>query len=172
MKKEFTYYIAITALGVCSQFVTAQELPYDVKVLEQQRNQAVAKIDATYRTELEKMKIKYTKLGDLETANKIASLLKNLETNPSAPNVKDDFGVVGKWVFKIEGKKRNFNFSSDMSFTGQYTTGQDFSGTWKVEDKTIILVVDGKKSDIHLKFTPNNQLLYVGRWASMAGERR
>jgi hypothetical protein len=54
------------------------ELPPEAKRLEQQRNEAVLKIDTNYSKELEKIKLMYTKRGDLEAANAIKELIDNV----------------------------------------------------------------------------------------------
>jgi hypothetical protein len=66
------------------------ELPPEAKRLEQQRNEAVLRIDSTYSKELEKIKVMYTKRGDLEAANAINELISKIdlkEANQEIPSL-------------------------------------------------------------------------------------
>lgn len=56
-------------------------LPPDVQRILDQRAAAIAKIDEAYLNELKRLKINYTKMGDLETANKLVELEKEVKRN-------------------------------------------------------------------------------------------
>ena len=172
MIERLTRPLAMISLSLCCQFVTAEALPEDVETLKAKRNQAVQKIDATYYAELEKLKVKYTKAGNLEAANRINGMLEDLALNSSAVIGVDNFSVVGRWVFEAGNRKRYFNFNGDMSFTGQFAVaGDKFSGTWRVEGKRIVLFLDGKKRSDYVEIISDDQLLFVGSRASMKGQR-
>lgn len=65
----------------CFQFlllttlVSAGELPDDLQRLIEKRGEAIAQIDLKFVKELEKLKTKYTKAGDLDSANAIVALI-------------------------------------------------------------------------------------------------
>lgn len=60
-----------------SSCIFANELPSDAKWLTAKRAEAIEKIDRTYVKELEKLKVKYTKKGDLDSANAIVALMED-----------------------------------------------------------------------------------------------
>ncbi len=57
----------------------AGELPPEAQRLVNQRNDAIQKIDEKLVDELEKVKVKYTKSGDLDSANSIVKLIESLD---------------------------------------------------------------------------------------------
>lgn len=70
--------------------VSASELPDDVQRLIDKRSEAVAQINLKFVRELEKLKIKYTKAGDLDSANAIVALIektpvKDVNSVPADP---------------------------------------------------------------------------------------
>jgi hypothetical protein len=71
-----THLIHISSISLLLAAVLAgSELPDDVQNLVTKRDEAIEKIDLTFVRELEKLKIKYTKLGDLDSANRIVALI-------------------------------------------------------------------------------------------------
>lgn len=82
-------------------FAHADELPSDVKNLLEKRNTAVSAIDKRLVEELEKLKVNYTRRGDLDAANSIVELINKYNPDPTAKKnaaseaVKDK--LVGKW---------------------------------------------------------------------------
>ena len=58
--------------------LAGEPLPSDIQRLVKQREDAIAKIDKTFLQELDKLKLKYAKRGDLDTANQVASLMKTV----------------------------------------------------------------------------------------------
>jgi hypothetical protein len=70
------YLIRISSISLLLAAILAgSELPSDVQNLITKRDEAIEKIDVTFVRELEKLKIKYTKLGDLDSANRIVDLI-------------------------------------------------------------------------------------------------
>ena len=74
MKTLSIILAAIVSLIVVPQ--AAEKLPSDVQILVDQRAVAALKIENSFSQELEKLKVDYTKQGDLDMANGIASLIK------------------------------------------------------------------------------------------------
>ena len=79
-------------------YSSGAELPSDVKQLLSKRNEAVAKIDEIFLKELEKLKVKYTKQGDLESANKTVDLIEKYsqESPKTVPKIEDE--LIGRWI--------------------------------------------------------------------------
>jgi len=69
----------LTTLTILIGAATAVELPYDIKKLQIQRAQRIAEIDRTYLRELEKLKLTYTKAGNLEVVVVVERLIKELD---------------------------------------------------------------------------------------------
>jgi hypothetical protein len=63
-------------LLMLTTLVSAGELPDDVQRLIDKRGEAIAQIDLKFVNEMEKLKTKYTKAGDLDSANAIVALIK------------------------------------------------------------------------------------------------
>ena len=63
-------------ISLFAGYSSGSELPSDVKRLVSNRNVAVVRIDEIFDKELERLLVKYTKMGDLESANKINALIK------------------------------------------------------------------------------------------------
>jgi len=81
------------------------ELPHAVRTLVEKRQDAISRIDNVFVQELEKIKVNYTKAGDLESANMVAELIKktkegdrgfSVDGNDSAMSLERK--LVGKWL--------------------------------------------------------------------------
>jgi hypothetical protein len=99
--------LILAALSIVT-FVQAEEvLPPDVQRVVDQRAAAVAKIDKIYLQELEKLKVTYTKQGNLEVANTVMKLIEAVEmpTVAKEPLVGrwSRVGKPGRWVFRPDG---------------------------------------------------------------------
>ena len=78
MKDAFSiilFFLVLSSVG-------AAELPFELKRLNEQRERKIAEIDIVYKQQLEKLKTKYTKAGNLEAANQVVDTLQRL--NPVA----------------------------------------------------------------------------------------
>ncbi len=77
------------------------ELPKEAQELIAKRNAAVQKVETTFIGELTKLMVKYTKNGDLETANEIAEIIRShpfqiVEDGAATPSAM--MKIAGKWV--------------------------------------------------------------------------
>lgn len=119
MKNTLSTVIVILLTAV---FSMGEELPIDIQSLLNKRDQAVAKIDQTLVQELEKLKVKFTKAGDLESANKTVKLIEQYSAN---------FELVGEWSVRSgTGWSGVFNFLPN---------GKINDGTWRiVNNKKVI----------------------------------
>ena len=84
--------LLICAILICT-FSNGAEVPPELQSLQEQRTREIAKIDTIYKRQLETLKRKYTKAGNLEAANQVAAVLSKLE-------LEDSFKVEGAWVWK------------------------------------------------------------------------
>jgi hypothetical protein len=105
-------------------------LPPDVHRVVDQRAAANDKIDKIYLQELEKLKINYTKNGDLSTANKIVSLkseivLKNEVKLPEATQE----AIIGKWDRNPSGGY--WEFYADGTGIHRARTGESYKIRWR-----------------------------------------
>jgi len=174
MKKLNSTILVISLL--ISNIVAEPSLPYDIKQLIHKRELAIKKIDFKYLVELENLKVKYTKSGNLEVANLINRIIIDLKPdsgNLTAQTVYHE--IVGKWEFEYKGKKRSFEFMSNSKFTGQYLVdGKRFSGKWRVNGKKIGLSDENAKLRIphYLKIVSSDTLIFVGTNGSMVGVKK
>ncbi len=89
--KRFIIFLPILVLAASAQTP-------EINALTKKREEAIAKIDASYRAELEKLKAKYMAEGNLAAAN---SAQKRIGSQPlisvAAPK------ILGRWIVKGEG---------------------------------------------------------------------
>jgi len=118
-------------------FAFADDLPYDVTQVVTERERQVAKIDEKYSAALERLKVSYTKKGDLETALKIDTLIKATASGD----------VVGEWSFAPPAGPRKYVFYADGTMTGHWSGpyAATFNGKWTKKLSIVSLVVDGKE---------------------------
>lgn len=88
-------------IPILFQFVEAGDVPMAVETVIEGRNQAIKKIDKVYVQELEKLKLGYTKKGDLKNANLVDELIKGGHLSDIEPPKLD-----GKWHYVIEGQDK------------------------------------------------------------------
>lgn len=151
MANPFLIHFSILAAG-CS-LVFGKELPSDVKALGTQQAAAALKIDRSYIQELEKLKVKYTKQGDLDTANAIVALIEKTE----AKIIRDALNA-GKWNYvDADGKTlavRSFDGDVLLPGTGARCPYKIANG--------IIRIDWGNGAFEELKIDPSNLRLFKG----------
>lgn len=131
-----TTFIAV-AFILSYTFAFADDLPYDVSQVVAERERQMAKIDEQYTAALERLKVSYTKKGDLETALKIDTLI----------NATASGDLVGEWSFAPPAGPRKYVFFADGTMTGHWSGphGATFNGKWTKKLSIVSLVVDGKE---------------------------
>ena len=114
---------------------SAEDLPGDVQLLIKQRSDAIARIDKSFVRELEKLKIKYTKLADLEAAIAIDTLIKNSPVKDVAAVPSDPELDGTSWEFgNKSGRLGELKF-----LAGGKIESKDYPGsTWTRLDKDTI----------------------------------
>jgi hypothetical protein len=136
--KYHTIILAIATLVSGANVSNAQEaqnLPSDVSRVIAQRDAEIKKINQRCVIELERLKVSYTKRGDLKNALLVDNVIKEM---------KIPHHIVGNWMFVYEGRSFPYMFREDGSISGNYVTGGGFNGTWKAEgDKVVIRREDG-----------------------------
>ena len=157
---------------ILTTLVNAEFLPYDAKHLVAQRELAIKRIDEKFLSELEKLKTKYVKSGDLENALSINELIKKTQSSSSALGNSSD--ITGAWVFTFKGKERRYTFKDDYSMTGQFVdSGKGFRGQWKWFNGVIELyTVDHKKLPITVRMESATTAQIVGKNGKMAGVKQ
>jgi len=160
--------IAITTLTL-STLLSSAEQPQKLTRLITLRNQEVAKIDERFLEALEKLKVQYTKSGDLESANAVVEVITNLK---SKDQILDS--IVGEWSFKYKGENREYIFTQDFKFSGKYpVSGNPFSGVWKRKGKYIYISrADESKRLGKITIDPANKAKYDSEGYIMLGEKK
>ncbi len=82
-------YIFVLTIFNVSFSAVGSELPDDVKNLVEKRQQAVNRINSVFVEELKKLKLNYTRTGNLNTANAIVSLVEQYEVVNDADEDQD-----------------------------------------------------------------------------------
>jgi len=99
-------FLPIFILVVLSSTVlhAADPIPLELELLQDQRDQKIDEINRIYKEQLEKLKIKYTKQGNLDAANKVVEILKMLPIS-SLPEKETrwKWGSGGELVLKPNG---------------------------------------------------------------------
>lgn len=128
------------------------ELPPDVQRLVEQRNNAIQNIDKKFAEELDKLKVRYTKAGELDSANTIVNLIEtiNVPNNLSKETVQvaspGDYSV---HVLNV-GIDRLSGLDSKFDWVSNDVTGWDFIRVkWRSSDR-INTVTFLKSCEIYL----------------------
>lgn len=128
MKTKPHTIVFLVSFPLCA---IAEELPYEVKRLQVQRNSAIRKIDTTYIKQLEKIKSKYLRASKLDDANLVNDLI--LEARSSQKDFDPIELVVGTW----QAKNGKYTIK-DKEGNGQYKGEQgtlNFKVTYDKESK-------------------------------------
>lgn len=131
----------------------AEAIPQDAARLLEKHARAEAKLSATLTSELEKLKIKYTKRGDLDSANAINKLLKDPSKERGKPNLPDQLDNT-KWTFLGINRQdiNEFEFLSDGKVKCKNTYK---NATWKRIDKDTIIFSYGLAGSPQIVFHIN-----------------
>lgn len=124
-----------------------QKLPYEYKILRDAREQRIEKLNKRYVEELEKLKIKFTKQGDLENALLIDREIKRYSTTKTKTYVSDVKGFAGHssrtrnnvYEFDVEG----IGGDAFLTFWASYDLkGSTFGDVYLVNE-------EGDKKKVH-----------------------
>lgn len=134
-----------------------EDLPSDVQWLVTKRNEAVAKIDRTFVDELEKLKVKYTKAGDLESANRTVKLIEEYPLQIAESTLTDAEFDGTFWEFRNKSHLGNLEFLPG----GKIRSSEYPGSSWSRIDKNTIRFeyVADKKAGIaggHVTFKFSN----------------
>ena len=132
----------IALLLPISSLVAESELPYEAKQLIHKRDITFIRINKGLKRELTTLKVKYTKRGDLESANKIAEYIKELQ-KISEREERDDLidSIVGvKWSWYDDGTHAPKGRDSIVLYANHTGLHTHTSFTWeKTGDRQITL---------------------------------
>ncbi|MDA7514601.1 hypothetical protein N8513_01250 [bacterium] len=93
MKLAFPILVLLLALPSTS----GGEVPRELERLNEQRSRKIAEIDRIYKQQLETLKAKYTKAGDLNAANQVVAILRGFESD-------DPPTMAGDWEWRGLGE--------------------------------------------------------------------
>ena len=151
MKKYIYLYCLALSLGT---LVSAGELPDDVQRLIDSRARAVLRIDLKFVSELEKLKTKYTKAGNLDSANAIAALIKETPLPDLDAKSPDSEFVGTSWAFHNKaGQLGELEFLTG----GKIKSVKYPSSSWKLTDKDTLRFQYGDNPDDHVIFRFQDQ---------------
>jgi hypothetical protein len=136
--------------------LTGAELPHQVRALVEKRQSAINKINLAFIQELEKIKVDYTKAGDLENANLVAGLItQTAQNDPNSELIQGGFHteaslkeqLVGKWLIYDTKYPRAWSgvvtINKDLHYSCEGTMGtpnnQSNSGKIRINKNKIIL---------------------------------
>ena len=102
----------VILIAVFSGHALGDSIPTEAKTLLEQRQKAIEKIDEKMTQELEKIKVDYTKRGNLEAAVAVAELIKKFPT--STGPVLD-----GSWKRDVDGGIFTFDGRGGGFFKGK-----------------------------------------------------
>ncbi|MDA7659759.1 hypothetical protein N8651_04030 [Akkermansiaceae bacterium] len=91
------YFLLMTAV-----FATAEKIPFELERLNNQRDRKIEEINQIYKKQLESLKVKYTKAGNLDAANQVAAILKELGPTKEK-ETRWEWGSGGELVLRPNG---------------------------------------------------------------------
>jgi hypothetical protein len=130
------------------------ELPQVVRTLMEKRQEAISRIDNVFVQELEKIKVNYTKGGDLESANMVAELINQTKERDRgfSPDGDDalislESKLVGRWLIYDTDQPKVWTgvitIAKDLTYTCDGTFGADGhrkGNVVKTKEKNKILI--------------------------------
>jgi hypothetical protein len=162
--------VLVTILAICPAF--GSEIPPELERLNEQRASKIAEIDKVYMSQLESLKIKFTKAGNLDAANQVVALINataaagNATTTTGGDNQKksppaNSLEVLLKskiWTYKSGDSACHWTF-----LDGQRITSDGWSKPSKWETKNnsqlIIHYGDGNTCTFDFKDFSNKEVL-------------
>ncbi len=124
----------------------SENLPAELKRLNEARADQIQKIDDVYRSELIKLRDKYRTSGDYESADMVTATLKSIKDGkkdgrPPQENPLEKADVLGRWSWGSGG-------TLDLKPNGNATHPRwNGSGRWEIDDDGVVQL---RRS--HLKF--------------------
>ena len=99
---KYAIPIIATIIAVCP--AVGAEIPPELERLNAQRARQIAEIDKVYMSQLELLKIKFTKAGDLDAANQVVAILKKMAPVEEADReTRWEWGSGGQLVLRQDG---------------------------------------------------------------------
>ena len=128
--------VVFLPLALMSTISLGAELPQEALRLVELRKKAIENIDKQFVGELEKVKITYTKKGDLDSANAIVTLINTVPL---------DGPLIGKWLFTAKSWKgiRELRDGRDCYEDGKRT------GKWSSTAQQLIISFDGGRTETY-----------------------
>ncbi|MDQ8192689.1 hypothetical protein [Roseibacillus persicicus] len=119
------------------------EAPFEAREIVQERDRIVRDANSAARISLQKLLIRYEKVGDVNAVEEITKLLTSIPaTHASEPSVKNDelSNLLGKWT----ARTGNASYARFLKEDGTFDSGRDgSSGTWELTDGKLSLRFNG-----------------------------
>ncbi len=135
MKVPACLLASVLMLGLA----TAQELPNDLARLKEQREKQIAKIDEIYVQQLQKLKTKYMRAGDLDSANLVDGMIKEFDViPPKEPNPTPETTPEGKWEWGSGGV-----LELTRGGVATHTAWGKHKGSWEQDSQGVVKLKGG-----------------------------
>lgn len=144
--KKMKYAIPIIAsiIALCPAF--GAEIPPELERLNAQRARQISEIDKIYMGQLELLKIKFTKAGDLDAANQVAAILKKMAPVEEADRETHwEWGSGGQLVLRQDG------VATHTVWTKNGKWRREADGTIRLESssgRVFIIRIDGNVGQV------------------------
>jgi hypothetical protein len=140
------YLMHIFRFLLLTTFISANDLPEDVQRLISKRDLAIAQIDIRFVEELDKLKVKYTKAGDLDAANAIVSLIEKtpVKVMDNVPAKEAHLSLDGKWLYRRGSATEG---GTECRISGRYLIRPN--GRHKIEQKEGQVTIDFGGGVVH-----------------------
>ncbi len=152
--------ILILVCCLAAPCAIAEKIPFELERLNDQRDRKIAEINQIYKRQLEALKVKYTKAGNLDAANRVASILEELTpTKEKEKETRWEWGSGGELVLGPNGVathtiwKRNGRWSreEDGAIWLESDVGKKFSIRLEGSIGHVTKLSDGKRTTIKRK---------------------
>lgn len=135
----------------------AEDVPYEVQTLQSRRNEKMKEINLIYLKELEKLKDKYTKQGDLDKAILVVSLMTgvNKEIQPQSVNREiqpQSINLNGKWLSGNIGRSERYL----REFKDEIMIDQNGTDHEMIIKNNVIIIKWGADAFEKLYYDPKN----------------
>ena len=127
----------------------ADKLPFELERLKNQRDRKIEEINKVYKRQLELLKVKYTKAGNLDAANQVVAIIQNLsptkeKETPRIVRPKDVAELklyLAQNTWTHDGGKSVWTFYED----GTFGLGSEKGNRFVVTDKNTLTMLWGGK---------------------------
>jgi len=144
----------LTVSLTSGQTMDSSKIPEKLRRLRANYNTAVERVvtplKRTYETELQRLKIDYTKAGDLESALAVDAEIKALSDKPEVtkPHPEKTCKFIDT-TWRNDQSGNVLEFKSDGQFSESEGSGNRWTGTWEIVTDTEVTVTRSDKTTWH-----------------------